>query len=293
VAAPLHTADEERGLFPRMRASSHVDSAEVVAKLDALESDHRSAESAHAKVEVLVNRWLELDADGLPPADARELIALLESLEAIYTEHIAFEDQQVFPAAGRALPADQLEELGREMAQRRGLPYRGPLARFLGSDHERLLERLVAALVGTDAVSIEAFDDFRAGILRHIAVEEKLLIPRASAQLDGGRPALADLLRIDHGAIAALLVPPPTPEIIAELRSILARHDRLEEETGGLYEICDNALGADASLRLVAELREHPPVLIKPYKLTDQTARHMRESVARSQQAWKAWNESD
>lgn len=293
TAAPLHTADEEHGLFPLLRASSNADLVAVIAELDSLESDHRRAEVAHARVDVLVGRWLELQAAGLPPEAADELIALLESLEELYAKHIAFEDRQVFPAAGSVLAAEQLEVLGREMAERRGLPHRGPITRFLSSDHERLHALLAATLDGTDEVRMEPFEQFRAGILRHIAMEEKLLIPRATAALGGERPAIAALLRIDHGAIAALLVPPPTREIVTELRSILARHDRCEEESGGLYEICDNALGVEASLGLVAELREHLPVLIKPYKLTERTDRHMRESVARSWEAWKAWSEVD
>jgi hypothetical protein len=45
----------------------------------------------------------------------------LAELREIYTHHIAVEDREVFPLAGRVLDAQQLAQVGREMAQRRGL----------------------------------------------------------------------------------------------------------------------------------------------------------------------------
>ena len=39
-----------------------------------------------------------------------------------YARHIAIEDNEVFPLAGRVLSQDQLAQVGREMAQRRGQP---------------------------------------------------------------------------------------------------------------------------------------------------------------------------
>lgn len=290
TAAPHHTKDEEEGLFPLLRACSGDESSALVATIHALESEHRSAEAAHARIDALVCAWLELERDGLPEEDASELVASLESLERDYADHIRLEDEELFPAARRMLADHHLEELGRAMAERRGLSYRGPLARFLGADHERLHERLAASLAGTDGVRLEPFASFRAGILRHIAMEEKHLIPRATAALGGRRPAVADLLHIDHSAIAALLVPPPTREIVAELRSILDRHDRCEEEPGGLYDICERALGAQASLHLLAQLAQHPPVSLKAYNSGARVAMHLERSVARSWEAWSSWN---
>ena len=46
---------------------------------------------------------------------------LLEELWAIYKKHIDIEDTQVFPLAGRVLEPDQVEAIGREMAERRGV----------------------------------------------------------------------------------------------------------------------------------------------------------------------------
>jgi len=54
--------------------------------------------------------------------------------------------------------------------------------------------------------------------------------PAARRASDGAALRVARLLRIDHGAIAALLVPAPTPEVVEKIRSVLGPHNALEEE---------------------------------------------------------------
>ena len=196
TAAPLHTADEEQGLFPLLRSHAGDQEPELVGKLDALESEHHSNEAVHAKVDTFVGRWLEHGA--LPERDALELIELLESLEQVYTDHVRIEDEQIFPAAARLLSAHVLEDLGRQMAERRELPFRGPIARFLCEDHEQLGALLTMSTMGEEGVRMAPFDQFRAGILRHISMEEKLLIPAVTAANGGERPAIADMLRVDQ-----------------------------------------------------------------------------------------------
>ena len=64
-------------------------------------------------------------------------------------------------------------------------------------------------------------------------MEEKILLP-AAQRLRGGEPLLiASKLRLDHGALAALLMPTPTVAIIARIRGILKGHNALEEGPGG------------------------------------------------------------
>lgn len=117
VAAPKHTADEGDSLFPRLRLSGDPALAQALASLDDLERDHDEADSRHAAVDALVRRWL---ADGrLPRNDAAELRDHLAHLQALYRRHIAVEDEQVFPAAARALDREQIERIGGEMAARR------------------------------------------------------------------------------------------------------------------------------------------------------------------------------
>ncbi len=141
----------------------------------------------------------------------------------------------------------------------------GPIARFLAEDHDRLDGLLRQALARPEGVERAPFDAFRSGLLRHIALEEKILLPAARAARGGEPLALARRLRIDHGAITSLLVPTPTPEIAAELRSILQPHNVAEEEPGGLYETCDALLAGQADA-LVARMRAYPEVKVARYQ---------------------------
>jgi hemerythrin-like domain-containing protein len=114
TAAPQHTADEEESLFPRLRAAG------APVSLDALEADHRFAAAAHAEVDALGRSWL--DAASLPADSAHRIAHLLRQLADIYRRHIAIEDTEIFPSAGRLLDARQLAAVGREMKARRIRP---------------------------------------------------------------------------------------------------------------------------------------------------------------------------
>lgn len=119
----------------------------------------------------------------------------------------------------------------------------GPLAGLLAEDHRRLDAFLHSAVADPLKVDRAAYDRFRAGLLRHIGMEEKILLP-AAQQLRGGEPlSIARKLRLDHGALGALLMPTPTAAILAKIRGILADHNALEEGQAGLYGICDRLAG--------------------------------------------------
>lgn len=124
TAAPRHSADEEQSLFPRLRASADPEAAAALDALAALEADHRVADLHHEAVNALCRTWLADDA--LSPDAAQSLRGHLEALERLYRAHIAIEDAEIFPAAGRALTGDDLERVGREMAARRGVPFEPP-----------------------------------------------------------------------------------------------------------------------------------------------------------------------
>jgi hypothetical protein len=119
----------------------------------------------------------------------------------------------------------------------------GPIYRFLVEDHARL----DAALVRGD------YPEFREGLLRHIGMEQKILLPII------GPTSLAERIHLDHGALAALLVPTPTPLILTAMRTILENHNPLEEGPGGLYEECERLLGSDVQQVLI-RLQNAPPV---------------------------------
>ena len=116
-SAPKHTADEEDSLFPRLRESSGAQTA--LECLASLEGDHQAAARDHEIVDALGRRWLDqgsLGADSLC-----EMQQALHRLVSRYQRHIAIEDRELFPLAARALPPEQLAEVGREMAERRGV----------------------------------------------------------------------------------------------------------------------------------------------------------------------------
>ena len=85
----------------------------------------------------------------------------------------------------------------------------GPIHRLLADDHRRLEALLDRATTDPARIDHAAYAAFRSGLLKHIGMEEKILIPTAQ-RLRGGKPVrVAAALRLQHGAIAALLVPTP------------------------------------------------------------------------------------
>ena len=140
----------------------------------------------------------------------------------------------------------------------------GPVTDYLMGDHRRLEKLLQSAVAHADQVDQGAYSQFRAGLLRHIGMEEKILLP-AAQRLRGGEPLLiASKLRLDHGALATLLIPTPTAAIVARIRGILKEHNILEEGPGGLYEICDEPAGSEAA-QLLAKLQAAPEVTVLPH----------------------------
>lgn len=140
----------------------------------------------------------------------------------------------------------------------------GPIRRFLADDHDRLEVLLGSAVTPSGAIDLASYTEFRAGLLRHIGIEEKILFP-ASQRANGGspHPTVARLHR-DHGALALLLVPTPTADIVAEIRSILVGHNEIEEGEGGVYADCDGLLGDDLDA-VLERLRAYPPVKLAPH----------------------------
>jgi iron-sulfur cluster repair protein YtfE (RIC family) len=81
----------------------------------------------------------------------------------------------------------------------------GPINHFLAEDHRRLEDLRARASAGPGGLDLNAYGEFRAGLLRHIGMEESILIP-AAQRARGGEPVpVAAKLRLDHAALAALL----------------------------------------------------------------------------------------
>ncbi len=155
----------------------------------------------------------------------------------------------------------------------------GPIFQFLADDHARLDALLGQAVRAGGEVELDAFGAFRAGLLRHIALEEKLLIPAATAARGGEPLPFARSLRVDHGALAALLVPTPVPSTADEIRKILVPHNALEEGPGGLYEACDALLSAAEKEALLERMRAYPPVRVARYHDGPRVCRTAEEAL--------------
>jgi hypothetical protein len=160
----------------------------------------------------------------------------------------------------------------------------GPLSAFFIDDHRRLDGLLKKALAGGQ-VEATAYGEFRAGILRHIGMEERVLIPAATRARGGTALPVARLLRLDHGAIASLLVPPPSPRIIERIVAVLGPHNEAEERPGGLYAVCDELLVKEAETLLKA-LRGFPEVPVAPHQDGRNVQRHIEETVRLARRGW-------
>jgi len=141
----------------------------------------------------------------------------------------------------------------------------GPIEAFLTADHAGL-DALLNQADPRDGSPVRPapFERFRRRLLKHIAMEEKVLLRFARDRRKGEPLPVAAQLRVDHGRIAKLLVPTPTPELCAELRGVLAAHNPLEEGPGGLYAQCD-ALAGDEAAAIVDQLRALPDVPVAPH----------------------------
>lgn len=138
-----------------------------------------------------------------------------------------------------------------------------PLYDFFTKDHERIEKLLDNAVKNPDSIDMEFYNQFRIGLLTHIKMEEKILFP-AAQKANGGEPVpMAAELRLEHGAITSLMVPPPTTELVKVIRALLEIHDLKEEEPGGMYEICE-ALTQSETESILKELHETTEVPVHP-----------------------------
>lgn len=136
------------------------------------------------------------------------------------------------------------------------------IRQFLTDDHGRLDALLERTGECRTPEELAAYDQFRRGILKHIGIEEKILLT-AAARLRGAPLEQAARLRLDHGAIVSLLMPIPTPSIIRAIRTVLIAHNPIEEGDGGVYDICEK-LAASEHDELLGKIHDAPEVPTHP-----------------------------
>lgn len=135
------------------------------------------------------------------------------------------------------------------------------LSRYLTDDHTRLDALLARAVADPACFDVEAFEQFRTGLLRHIGIEEKILFPEAK-RLAGERPLPGlDRVRMEHAALASLLVPTPDRALALEIAALLRIHNAREEGKGALYQLCESLPGFDGEALTRRARAAAPPPL--------------------------------
>lgn len=149
---------------------------------------------------------------------------------------------------------------------------------YLEADHRRI-EDLFESACSNERFDPLAFARFRASLLRHIAIEEKLLMV-AVREMRGDQPLnRAHQLRIEHGAISSLLVPPPDLDLCKEIQSLLDPHSAKEEGPDGVYAECEQVLG-ERSESLGVEAAAYPQVRVAPYRSLPGMSRTAAQALA-------------
>lgn len=135
---------------------------------------------------------------------------------------------------------------------------------FFTKDHRRIEDLLDKATKDLDNIDADLYNQFRVGILTHIKMEEKILFP-AAQKGNGGEPIpQAKQLRMDHGAITTLVVPPPTESLLNVLNNLLEIHDEVEEREGGVYDLCE-ALTKEDTAAIMKQLKATTPTPVHPH----------------------------
>jgi hypothetical protein len=162
----------------------------------------------------------------------------------------------------------------------------GVLYQYLSSDHEKLDDLLERATAKPGIIDMESYGNFRKRLLRHISIEEKIVLPAIARWQSGQKSALADRLHLDHAAIVSLMVPPPTPSIILTLKSVFAVHNPLEENEGGLYDIFETLAGSGTE-KILQELKAAPLVPVLPHNSKPELLELAKQALARAGHEFK------
>lgn len=163
------------------------------------------------------------------------------------------------------------------------------LVEWLEQDH-RAIEALFDRAGGGGTLDLAAFDEARARLLRHIAIEEKIVF--AEVARAAGRPLPhARRLRVEHAALTTLLVPVPDLSLLGEVKSLLAHHNDTEEGPDGVYRACADILGARWP-DLLARARAYPPVKAAAHVDRPGLVRTAALALARANQTREPWEPS-
>lgn len=106
-ALPLHEADEDESIAPRLRAAGFDPQARV--------DEHAAIDALVAELEL---DWHQIAREGGPPRDLDRHRDVLDRLRTLMARHLAAEEGEVFPRID-ALPWPERVRIVREMRARR------------------------------------------------------------------------------------------------------------------------------------------------------------------------------
>lgn len=152
---------------------------------------------------------------------------------------------------------------------------------YLEEDHRRIEHILQEATGTSDQTEPKLYQEFRGALLRHIGMEEKVLFPAIQNATGGKSLPSVEQLHLDHGALAALLVPTPTTSILNAVRTILRSHNTLEEGPDGIYRRFEQLPGIDLD-GILARLQAAPRVAMNPHVDNAIAIESMRAAVQRA-----------
>jgi hypothetical protein len=151
----------------------------------------------------------------------------------------------------------------------------GPVYEYLAQDHDRLGQLLNRTLSNPEAIDTAAYEGFRAGLLRHVGLEERLLFPPGRQLGDDSVTAMINRLHQEHALFAAMLVPPPTVDLLTQLRELLDSHNAREEGPDGIYEVTERLAGETVDA-LAADLRAGAEARVAPHYDTELVHQNIR-----------------
>ncbi|MBL8683474.1 MAG: hemerythrin domain-containing protein [Myxococcales bacterium] len=111
-ALPLHVADEDQSLRPRLASASGA----VGEALEAMSAEHVEH---RASLDALIEALAAMREHGSTPATRAALARVAPAFERAMAEHLALEESRIFPAISRFLSADEQAAIVVELRARR------------------------------------------------------------------------------------------------------------------------------------------------------------------------------
>ena len=111
TAGQFHHQDEEVDLFPLLSAAQNADADELMKQLL---SEHQAMDALWANLRI----QLQAIADGKSTELDRKIVG---DFSLAYGRHVMLENMKLLPLAARLLNEQQLQQMGTNMAKRRGV----------------------------------------------------------------------------------------------------------------------------------------------------------------------------